>query len=234
MKHTPIALALALALGCGTLAAQTAQPGATTSDAAKPTPQAVAQIIESWPSVSKFAARQTIDKYGPPAEATPTRLVWFNNGPWKRTTVLKEETDHAFPMPHKDVMEQVVNYQVPADKFDDLARFDGSVYVDRTRGEISARCDMEAANLVALNLAHDIVTGKRSVEDARKFYPQAVMAHMMKKPSPYAEKLQFAAKSNTGFPDKTIVSKQMQEKAKQMKQAMMEKEKAEAPVGATR
>ena len=41
----------------------------------------------------------------------------------------------------------------------DLARFDGSVIVERTRGEIGARCDKEEMNYLALNLAHDIVTG---------------------------------------------------------------------------
>lgn len=50
-------------------------------------------------------------------------------------------------MPHKDMLLQVIAYEVPADKFDDLAAFDGSVIAERTRGEIAARCDKEAANI---------------------------------------------------------------------------------------
>ncbi|MGH8284417.1 MAG: hypothetical protein ACRETT_01460 [Steroidobacteraceae bacterium] len=37
-------------------------------------------------------------------------------------------------MPHKDVLEQVIDYKVPPDKFDDLARYDGSVIAERTKG----------------------------------------------------------------------------------------------------
>ncbi len=47
---------------------------------------------------------------------------------------------HDFPMPHPDLLEQFVDYQVPPDKFDELAQYDGSVIVERTKGEISARC----------------------------------------------------------------------------------------------
>jgi predicted aspartyl protease len=66
------------------------------------------------------------------------------------------------------------------------------------------------------------------VEDrclAREFYPKAVMAFMTKESSPYSEKLQFAKKEDTGFTDKTIVSKQTLEKMQKMKQAMIEKDK---------
>jgi hypothetical protein len=218
MKPTPIAVALALALVYGSAVAQADKA------ASKPTRESVSQIVESWPKTAKHTATKMIEKYGPPNEATPTQLTWFNNGPWKRTVVQKEEIDHKFPMPHKDVMEQVVDFKVPPEKFSELAAFDGSVYVDRTRGEISARCDVEEANLLAVNLAHDIVTGKRSVEDARAFYPKAVMAHLSKQPTPYTQKLQFAGKGNTADPDKTTVSQDMVKKAEQMKQAMMKED----------
>jgi len=214
-KYAPLAAALSLAIGCASAAAQTAPAAAkATADTAK-------QSIESWPEQSKKTAQMMIQKYGAPAEATPTRLIWFNNGPWKRTTVINEEIDHQFPMPHKDVMEQVIDYKVPPDKADDLAKYDGSVYVDRTRGEISARCDAEAANLVAINLAHDIVSGKRSVEQAREFYPKAIMAHLQQQSSPYAEKLQFKPMDNSAFADKQTVSEKMAKMAEELKKEMM-------------
>jgi hypothetical protein len=215
------------------LAPAVATAQSTKADAARPSKESASQIIESWPKTAKFTAKTMIEKYGAPAEATPTRLIWFNNGPWKRTIVNKEEVDHAFPMPHKDVMEQYVDYKVPPGKADELARYDGSVYFDRTKGEMSARCDMEAANFVALNLAHDVATGKRSVEEAREFYPKAVMAHMQKESSPYAEKLQFGPQRGTADPDKTTVGKDMIEKAEAIKQAMMNEVDA-AAAGATR
>ena len=33
-----------------------------------------------------------------------------------------------------------------------VAMFDGSILVDRTRGEVAARCDSEAANVLGLNM----------------------------------------------------------------------------------
>ncbi len=134
----------------------------------------VDQIISGWKAVPQEVARTTIAKYGLPQEATAMRLVWHNNGPWKLTELVNEEIPHHFPKPHPDMLKQTINYQVPPDKFDELAEYDGSVIVERTKGEIAARCDKEGANFLALNLAHDIVTGKKSAKEARKFYAETV------------------------------------------------------------
>ncbi|MEX2153654.1 MAG: hypothetical protein WD825_09970 [Gemmatimonadaceae bacterium] len=56
---------------------------------------------------------------------------------------------HSFPKPHTDLLEQFIDYRVPVDKYDELAAYDGSVIVERTKGEISARCDKEAMNFLA-------------------------------------------------------------------------------------
>jgi hypothetical protein len=48
--------------------------------------------------------------------------------------------------------------------------------MERTKGEIAARCDREEANFLALNIAPEIVTGKRGVEAARKFYAETMRA----------------------------------------------------------
>jgi hypothetical protein len=169
------------------------------------------QIIDTWPMAAKKAAQAVIKKYGQPNEATGTQLIWNNNGPWKRTIVYKEEVDHSFPMAHKDVLEQFINYKVPTDKYDDLAMFDGSVIAERTKGELSARCDKEEANFLALNLANEVATGKRSVDDARKFYGATIMAMMKEgKSSPYLEKLQFSTQSQqrTADADKPLMERQ--------------------------
>jgi hypothetical protein len=70
------------------------------------------------------------------------------------------------------VLEQFIPCRVPVDKFDDLAAFDGSVLVDRTKGLMSARCAGEGGNFVALNLAHEIVQGHQDVETARTAMPR--------------------------------------------------------------
>lgn len=144
-------------------------------------------------------------KYGPPDEVTSHRLVWHNNGPWKRSELINEEVEHKFPVPHKDMLYQVVNFQVPPDKFSDIAAFDGSVIIERTRGEIAAFCDKEPANFLALNLTYEIATGKRSVEDARKTYGEQIAALASNKPAPLTERLIFQPQQNAGFADQQTI-----------------------------
>ncbi|HVK97010.1 MAG TPA: hypothetical protein VM368_04290 [Flavisolibacter sp.] len=161
-------------------------------------------IISGWDAKTQEVASTMMSKYGAPNEVTGTMLVWHNNGPWKKTIIHKEPVQHLFPMPHVDLLEQFVNYSVPADKFDELARYDGSVVVARTVGEISARCDKEEANFLALNLAHDIATSKRSVEDARSYYARAIKEMMQGKMDPYLQKLHFNSGGNTKFADQPV------------------------------
>jgi hypothetical protein len=176
----------------------------------------VESIIGDWGAVPEKAARDMIERYGAPNEATPSRLIWFNNGPWKRTMVYRDEVPHNFPKPHTDVLEQFVEYRVPVDKYAEIAAFDGSVIPERTKGEVSARCDMEPMNILALNLMHDIVTGRRGVEDARRFYADAATAFMMSRPSPYAEKLNFDThQDGTADLDQALIAAAMTHQAKE-------------------
>jgi hypothetical protein len=64
----------------------------------------------------------------------------------------------------------VINYRVDPEGFTALAQFDGSVVAKRTMGELSPTCHDEEANRLALNLAHDILSGARDVNDARAYY----------------------------------------------------------------
>ena len=128
-------------------------------------------MMSGWPASAQKAAADMIMKYGAPQEVTPTMLKWRNNGPWKYTRISNYETPHCFPAPHPDVMEQAINYRVPVAMFDDLAAYDGSVTVDRSQGHLAARCDMEGANFLAINLAHDVATRRKGVVAARAIMP---------------------------------------------------------------
>jgi hypothetical protein len=184
----------------------------------------VRKIIDDWPTMAKKSAEQTIDQYGNPNEATQSRLIWYNNGPWKRTIVYRDEVPHDFPQPHTDVIENFIDYQVPNEKFNDLARFDGSVIVERTKGEVSARCDMEAANILALNLMHDIVTDRLTVEQARRQYGESMAAFMVNRPAPYTERLQFQVPhGETGDRDESVIGGPMMHQAKEKAKDLMGK-----------
>jgi len=173
-------------------------------------------ITSAWPAMAKKSAEQMVQKYGPPNEAIPSRLIWYNNGSWKRTIVYRDEIPHNFPQPHSDTLEQVIDYQVPIEKFTELAKFDGSVIVERTKGEVSARCDMEAANILALNLMHEIVNGRLTAEQAREKYSEETAAFVMNRPAPYAEKLQFeVSQGNTRDTDQVTIADNMLNQVKE-------------------
>jgi hypothetical protein len=151
----------------------------------------VERIIDSWPAPQQNVARQMLDKYGPPNEATPTRLFWHRNGPWKRTELTSDAVVHHWPTPHTDFLTQYLNYRVPPELTHLITMFDGSIVVDRTRGEVAARCDSEAANVLGLNMVHELVTGKRTVQEARHTSEQSTVAYNAGREAPYAERLLF-------------------------------------------
>lgn len=171
------------------------------------------EIVRDWPEASREAAKLVIDAYGEPDEATESLLVWHRPGPWKRIVASKVHYDHAFPAPHTDSVESVLDYRVPPEKFDDLAEFDGSVIVERTAGEVSARCHDEQANFLALNLMHDIVTDAKTVQEARDHYAKEFADFRRKEPTPYMEGLRFRPGTDTADPDERVLSDEDLERA---------------------
>jgi predicted outer membrane protein len=192
-----VALMLAVAglglAGLGRVAA--AQDGQNRVAPAAPARSAdragVDQVIATWPERPRLGANMMIAKYGVPAEATPEKLVWHNQGPFKRIMVTRTEYHHDFPKPHMDFLEHTVDYRVPAEKATELLAYDGSVTINRTAGEMSARCDLEGHNILTLNLAHDIITGKTDAAGARKAFGENVVLDSLGKHPPYVEALQF-------------------------------------------
>lgn len=174
------------------------------------------QIIENWPEESREAAKLVIEAHGEPAEATESQLTWFNVGPWKRIVATRTFYKHDFPAPHIDAVESVIDYRVPPEKFAELAAFDGSVVAERTAGEVSARCHDEQANFLALNLMHDIVTGAKTVEEARSYYAKEFADFRRKQPTPYMEGLRFTPRGREAAdPDVRMLSDEDLDRARE-------------------
>lgn len=190
---------LAIAIG---VAALTIVPASAQMSTARMSDTQMRTMLSSWPMSAQKAAADMMKKYGPPQEATATMLKWSNNGPWKSTVISNYETPHRFPMPHPDVMEQTIDYRVPVAMFDDLAAYDGSVTVDRTQGHLAARCDMEGANFLAINLANDVATRRKTVPAARAYYARVIRAFKKTgRMDPYMKRLQFTPSSRANDPD---------------------------------
>jgi hypothetical protein len=171
------------------------------------------EIIKDWPYESREAAQLVIKAYGEPQEATESLLVWHRPGPWKRIVATRAYYAHDFPAPHIDAVESFIDYRVPTEMFTPLAEFDGSVIVERTAGEVSARCHDEQANFLALNLVHEIVTGAKSVQQAREYYATEFLDARRGKPTPYMDGLRFSPGSDTADRDERVLSDEDLERA---------------------
>ncbi|MGM7701510.1 hypothetical protein ACSVDE_07255 [Pseudalkalibacillus sp. Hm43] len=166
----------------------------------------ILRLLGYWPEPQRRIGYELIQKYGMPDEYTTSALLWFHRGPWNNIMLFRESVPHDFPTPHKDFLEQTISYKVPIEFYDDIAKFDGSVYPDRTSGELSVKCHNEPMNILTLNLVHDLVTGKRTVEEARAFYGQVASAfNKGDHSSPFTQRLLFAKQTNTADPDVAII-----------------------------
>ena len=101
--------------------------------------------------------------------------------------------------------------------------FDGSVVCERTNGEISARCDKEGANFLAINLFHDVIKGDHDYKSARDIYAKTIKEYINGGKPAYMQKLQFdVANGNTADADKpsSIITEDDMLKAKKMEEKM--------------
>jgi hypothetical protein len=151
----------------------------------------VHEHLGGWPPATQKLGGELLTQYGKPSEITSLALIWQGNAPWVRTVLYKQSVLHNFPSPHQDVLEQTVRLRVPVDKIGDLAAYDGSIVVDRTRGEVSVHCDSEAHNILTLNIAQDIIKGDRSVDQALAYHAQVIRGVQIGEPETYPQKLRF-------------------------------------------
>lgn len=140
--------------------------------------------IAAWPMVPQQAARSMLEKYGVPDAITAKKLVWNDSGPWKRTIVHRDAG--------RDVLEQVAVYHIPNDRYDMIRRLEGNVSAERGRDELTAKSDREALNLLSLNLADEVISGKRGAADARTLYVRVKALALSGKSSPYTQGLLFS------------------------------------------
>ncbi|MGQ0640896.1 MAG: hypothetical protein ACT4P6_09050 [Gemmatimonadaceae bacterium] len=195
-QRTALTAVIALLAACSSTGSRTTveSPG----EVARP----VDAMVAGWPAKPKEAATKLIAKYGQPDASSDRMLVWYDKGPYMKIALHRDEQPHQFPAPHTDFLTQTVKYRVPVDKVDDVVAYDGSVWWHRTRGELSAQCDMEELNNLALNLAHDVATAKRTVEDARAFYGKTAMEFKQGKNNEYTTGLMFRPMTDAADPDK--------------------------------
>jgi hypothetical protein len=199
-----------LGVGCSSMGHKGESSSGQSVTASDASQEKIKDHVAEWPEASRKATDYMLNKYGEPDGITPDMLVWNNIGPFKRSIVYKEEVQHDFPKPHTDVLEHFVDYKAPsAEKVAAAWKFDGSVILERTKGEMSARCDREAMNYLALNLANEVIEGRKTVDEARLQYAREVLSFMNEKPGKMTQQLTFTPPSQAGEADVAIMDKIM-------------------------
>lgn len=151
------------------------------------------EAIAGWPTLAQRMALLTIERYGRPDEVGEDALAWRGNGPWLRTTVHRHaRTRRAFRR-DADFLENTVRYDVPRRFREDLARFDPGLSWNAARGELSSRAVSEELNMLALNLADEIVTGVRGVDEVIAVRERILRFSASGKASPYLRGLRFVS-----------------------------------------
>jgi hypothetical protein len=157
----------------------------------------VPSTIASWPENTKAAAQSLFDKYGEPDGVTDERISWSNKEPWSRVSVMREGVTDNFPTTHQNFVENTIHYKVPREKAGEILKFDPALVVDRKAGTLSARSNSEQANILALNLADDIIRGKRNVDDARSYMRNSLRLQQSGKSSEYTDHLRFSTEKES-------------------------------------
>lgn len=167
----------------------------------------VDKFTPGWPESSQLAAKAMLEKYGDPQEVSYSRLVWYHQGPFKRIIVHRKSYPHQFPILHDDVLEHVIDYDIRPEKVGDLVKYNGSLIIDRTRGELAGYCHKEEINILSLNLAHDLMNDKLTFQEARIQHAKHTFNLINGDASLYTQGLQFPRQINTQDPDESISPK---------------------------
>jgi superfamily I DNA and/or RNA helicase len=166
-----------------------------------------ASLTSGWPASSMTAAQEMINKYGEPHEKTSESLIWRNIAPFKKIIVHRNVYSHRFPLLHQNALEHVVDYKAPEGKVDDVWKYNGSIVLNRTNGEMSSFAENEAMNILALNLADEVMRGRISADAARITFGKQTLNYLNGKKDAYTEVLAFGSQYQTADLGESVTNK---------------------------
>ena len=144
-------------------------------------------LIAAWPEHSRVLAEEIIQEYGTPESVQPAQLSWAGRRPWISMVVYRGASAPGRPSD----LQQSVAYDVPVGRWRALGAFDRGVEYDPVARELIARSGDESANILALNLADEVIRGRRTAAEAAEFYDKTLSLSLSGKNSPYMRKLRF-------------------------------------------
>lgn len=143
--------------------------------------------ISKWGELPRGLAAGLLEKYGEPDEMTPGWLTWRRRGIFLWMTVYSGE---GFPR-RWGLLEQSVAYPLSKPGQADVAALRLGVDYDPSVGTLTVSAESEEAAFLALNVAHDVLQGRRVPAEAREFYRKTMDLSLSGKSSPYTSGLLF-------------------------------------------
>ncbi len=180
-------------------------------------------MTEGWPQSSTAAASEMILKHGDPSEKTDNSLIWRKVAPFEKIIVNREVHSSRFPLLHQNAVDHVVKYKVPPERVEDVRKFNGDIRIDSTKGEMTASGENESMNILKLNMANQVSTGKLSADEARIQLGKENLNFMNGQQTAYTQTLTFGQQINTSDKGQSMTkdiqwneeSKESQEDTKQ-------------------
>jgi hypothetical protein len=143
----------------------------------------VQETVDHWSNYSRVTADFLIERYGPPDRVSASRLVWDGAGPW-RTVAVWDEPGYLDRAGGPSNMEQTVGMRVADDKRLALGVFGDVLKVSKDGDELTARCGSEPLDFLAINLAHEVIAGSMSPENAALAFVRTAELSQSGKSSP--------------------------------------------------
>lgn len=188
------------------------------------------KITQGWPQSSVTAATEMIAKHGEPKEVTDDTLIWRKVAPFEKIVVNKKVYSSKFPVLHQNAVAHTVTYKVPVNKVEEVRKLSSDIMIDSTKGEMTASGDSESMNRLALNLAHDVITGKLTPEQARTRYGEETLNFMDGNKTAYTQTLNFGQQINTSEKGESITKKMNWEDDTSTKNKDMKESQEENPI----
>ncbi|MFA7614258.1 MAG: hypothetical protein WCY48_08475 [Candidatus Caldatribacteriota bacterium] len=169
--------------------------------------ETASKLAAGWPQSSIVAAKELITKYGNPTETTSDQLIWRNFAPFKEIIVHKNLYSSYFPLLHQNPVEHVIDYKASPDRISNVWNYNGSVVLNRTKGEMSAFGPNEEMNVLSMNLTHKIMTGEIDEDRAKVIHGQETLDFLNGEKTSLTQSLIFGSQINTADAGEPVTDK---------------------------
>ena len=156
--------------------------------------RSAASLIIRWPEEPRALAGALLEKYGMPDEMVPSQLSWNDRRPWTKIVVFRDPEAAGRP---RHLLESVAYGKITLQRWRALSALGRGASYDPVTQELSARTDGEETNFLSVNLADEVIRGRRSAAAARDFYDETANLSLYGKSSPYMTRLLFEPRRRT-------------------------------------